>query len=202
MSDYRHIQYYNITSYDINITQDSEHEKTNLELPKHFTLFHDIPTIVTLQQQRFIAFNVKFALNRLVTVAYTRRISALDNIVDLFGQVNPLLLHDLIIPNDVDRCARRQQGDLVNFLRVHLSTLNLNYILRLEALAGHVDRDGDNPFLPPSYPQNLDNIQSMSPSNMVNNRAILNLGNTQLHLTHTKLPLTRTLYAANRDKKL
>jgi len=175
-------------SYDISIISVSEYPIPILELQKHIFLLNDVAAIMALQKQRLFTINVELGLNRLITVAYASRISTLDNVLDNLRQLDLLFLHHLIVSNDVDARMRSQQGDLVHFLRIQLPAFNLDDVLGLQTLARDVNGNGDRPLLPPSYPQNPHNIQSVTTSYVINDRSILDLGHTQLRFTHVRSP--------------
>jgi hypothetical protein len=96
----------------------SEYETVALKLLQHILFLHDITTVVTLQQKRFLTLNIEFGSHRLVTVAYASWVYTLDNVLNGFWKLNPLFFHNLVTTNNVNRRVRSQQSNFVHFLRV------------------------------------------------------------------------------------
>jgi hypothetical protein len=159
-------------SYDINVSEDVNLAH-RLELLQNILLLNDISAVMAFEQQRFLTIYVELGFDGLVTVAYTRGVCALDDVVDGLGQFYLFFSHNLIVTNNVDASMRRNQGDLVYLLRLELSALYLDNVLAFPPLTGHVNSNSYGAFLSASDPQDPDDVERVPTGYMIYHRAIL-----------------------------
>jgi hypothetical protein len=143
---------------------------------------------MTLQQQRLLTLNIELRFSRLITIAYASRINTLDNALNNLRQFHLKLLHNSIIANNVYCRMRSHQSDAVNFPRTERTTFNLHDILNAQMLARNINRDSHNSLLTTRNPQNLHHVQRVTAVNVINNRAILDLGNAQFFIANPNTP--------------
>src|SRR3972149_10309444 len=129
-----------------------------LQLLQHVRVLQDVTAVMTLQQQGLFTLYVKLGNYRLITVAYARRVHALNYALDDFWQLYLQLFHHVIITNDVYSSVRRNQRNPVNFLRIKRAPLNFHDVLRLETFARNVDGDGHDSLFVPCYPQDFNHV--------------------------------------------
>lgn len=126
--------------YDINVSSFGP-LSVELELLKHIFLLDSISAVVTLEQERLLAFHIELGFHRLTAIAYASRVRASDYVLDAARQLHFLFPSYLIITDDIDGGVGSKQSYLVNLLRIKLSTLNLHDVLRLQLLARHIHRN-------------------------------------------------------------
>src|SRR5207249_5291257 len=100
-----------------------------LELFENILFLHDAYAVEASQSQRVLSFHQEFWFNGLSCVGDARGIRAAHYPSNRFWKLDTGLLCHLIVSYDVDRRARRDQGNLIHFTRFELAIFHFDNIL-------------------------------------------------------------------------
>lgn len=144
-----------------------------LELYEYVLFLGDEPAIVALEKQGFLAVDVEFGLDGFVAVADAGGVGAFYDVFDHFGQFDFLLLHDLVVSDDVDARMWGEQCDFGDLLRLQFAAFDLHDVFCLQQLAGHVDRDRDGSFFFSCYSKYSYDIERVAGCDVVDHCSVL-----------------------------
>jgi hypothetical protein len=116
--------------------------------------------------------HLKRARDRLVRVRDAAGVRAPDHAFENLRDLHALLLHDLVVPNDVDLRLRRKQGDPVDLFRAEFPVLYLDDILLPHPFALDVRGDAQAFRGRPGDTEDPQNVQRLAGRDMVDDGAV------------------------------
>lgn len=112
------------------------------------------------------------ALDRFVGVGDAPRIRAPDHAKEHLRDLDPHLLADQIVPDDVDRGMWGDEGDAVDLLGAEFALLDLDDVLLARLLARHIGGDGEALVGRPGDPEDLEDIEGLACGDVVDHRPV------------------------------
>src|SRR5512136_92128 len=140
-------------------------------------VLRDHPVAVTAVEP--LPENLEGRFDGLVRIGDAPRVGALHHALDNPGDVHPLLLDDLVVPDDVDGRMGGDEGDPVHLLLPEFPALDLEDVLFSLLPARHVCRDGEGLGGRARDPEDGEDVQRLPRRDMVDDRPVLDLADEE-----------------------